>query len=302
MAAPFGVRLSEGTENHPEIAHNHFGAGGEPVELERDQCYPCACHQSANVCSDKTHRWHKNTEEAFGDRHSDITIPISINERNRGMQKQRRMWERHENLIDFGSLSIEDEDEQSPHNEDVSEWLTEAALQQVFNPFLFNDILNSMNSSRGGVQVIELEDTENSDNNDTEAAAPADVELEDSSGLQSKCCRKRSRRGDETYRKENSHFSSNQNASNHHIRSGTAACDADSGVDVDLSANFHLSSCKTAATRQFYSSHIRNNMGMSIKLYSITFALHCSLGLNYTFYFQGYSLQGQKEMSHPHGV
>ncbi|XP_034245875.1 uncharacterized protein LOC117647966 [Thrips palmi] len=258
---PFGVSLPECTHTHSGTAHNHVGGGGdEPEDSRRDECHVCACHQTANACSDdrsepnKEKKLQKNSD-AFGDHQSARPAPTSWNERNRAMQKQRRMWERHEDLIDFGTLSMEDEDEQPPHNEDVSEWLTEAALQQVFNPFLFNDILNSMNSSRG-VQVIELDDTEDSDdNNDDEASAPHRATDDAGPDVHSNCQRW-ARRGDETYRKEAAHFPSN------HIRSSTAACDADSGVDVDLSANFHPGSCRNTATRpEYYSSHLRDTMG-----------------------------------------
>lgn len=269
--APFGVSLSDGIQNHSETAPSHIGGGDEPEEVVRDQCHTCASNQTANASGSRMdepnrQRKHKKNLEAFGDHRSDTPMSCSLNEGKRTRQKQRRTWERHEDLIDFGSLSMEDDDVQSPHNEDMSEWLTEAALQQVFNPFLFNNILNSMNPNRS-VQVIELDDSDSSDDNDNAAASDqqeptANVELKEGSNSHSNNCHRWNRRGDETYRKEPAHFPTNQHAPNHRIRS-TATCDADSGVDVDLSANFHPGPSRTTAMQPEYnSSHLRSNIGI----------------------------------------
>lgn len=169
-----------------------------------------------------------------------LLFPTSQTEERASYQKQRKTWEKQDDLIDFGALHIDckDDNEHSPQNEDLSDWLSESALQQVFNPFLFNDILNCMNSSRG-VQVIELDDTGTSDDNQDSPVVHSNrteksLTIEEESSMPSKCSRRRSRRGDETYRKENPHFVSNSPRQ----KSGPSAGDADSGVDVDVSATF----------------------------------------------------------------
>lgn len=159
--------------------------------------------------------------------------------------KQRRMWEKQGDLIDIGALQMDCESdiEKSTPGEDLSDWLSESALQQVFNPFLFNDLLNNMNSA-SGVKVIELDDTENSNEN-LNLATVAHSEYSDSAMHEGnskasfkKTSKRCSRRGDETYRKEAPLFGFSRSQERH---TGTPVCDADSGVDVDVSANFNPS-------------------------------------------------------------
>lgn len=196
--------------------------------------------------------------------------------------RQRKTWERQEDLIDFGALQIscEEEDEQATqtedkqnpsHIEDDAEWLSESALKQVFNPFLFNDILNSINPNQS-VQVIELDDTENSDeNNDSPATACSSSQ--NSRHVRSSpvvvkekiilSADRRSRIGNETYRKEVPHLSLNDLcASLYSGRSGLSAGDADSGVDVDVSANFQSGVFSALAESQ-HNPHLYCNSSTS---------------------------------------
>lgn len=161
------------------------------------------------------------------------------NEKDQASQKQRKMWERQEDLIDFGKLGIDTEDEESvSQNEDLGEWLSESAMQHVFNPYLFNDILNSMNSSRG-VTVIELDDTGTPE--DSPASTSRETDTNDIVQVDPEMVHVcRNKRGDETFRKRASEIKRSEGFTIRQTnRSGFSAGDADSGVDVDLSSNFH---------------------------------------------------------------
>ncbi|KAK3924928.1 C2 domain-containing protein 3 [Frankliniella fusca] len=209
------------------------------------KCNACACSSiGKDISDDKKECCSASNDNSERKKNSDACGTSSDQSRpdsNIASQKQRKMWKRQEDLIDFGNLCIssENEEESVSQNEEEGEWLSESALQHVFNPYLFNDILNSMNSSRG-VTVIELDDTETSEDSPATTSRENDDNLQTESGLPLSNHRHRNKRGDETFRKEVSESQRNKAYSNRQTNwTGLSAGDADSGVDVDLSSNFH---------------------------------------------------------------